>query len=46
MGIEPELGRGSLRLSLGPGTTDAEVDRALAAVPAAVARLRDGAAGS
>lgn len=42
MGVDPALGRGSLRLSLGPATTEAEVDAALAAVPAAVAQLRAG----
>ena len=42
MGVEPALGRGSLRLSLAPSTTEADVDRALAAVPAAVAQLRAG----
>ncbi len=40
MGYSRELAGGSLRLSLGHATTDADVDAALAAVPAAVARLR------
>ncbi len=40
MGIEPERALGSLRLSLGATSSDVDVDRALAAVPAAVARLR------
>jgi len=40
MGIERDRALGSLRLSLGATTTDVDVDRALAAVPAAVARLR------
>jgi len=40
MGIQRERALGSLRLSLGATTTDADVDRALAAVPAAVTRLR------
>jgi len=40
MGIERERALGSLRLSLGATSSDADVDRALAAVPAAVARLR------
>lgn len=40
LGIPAEEALGSLRMSLGPTTTDAEVDLALAAVPAAVARLR------
>jgi cysteine desulfurase len=39
MGVEPALGRGALRLSLGPDTSDAEVDRAVTAVAAAVERL-------
>jgi cysteine desulfurase len=40
MGVAPGLAGGSLRLSLGWSTTAAEVDRAVAAVPAAVTRLR------
>ncbi len=40
MGIERERALGSLRLSLGATSSDVDVDRALAAVPAAVARLR------
>jgi cysteine desulfurase len=44
MGIDPTLARGSLRLSLGWASTDADVDAALAAVPAAVERLRQFAA--
>ncbi|MGH9276753.1 MAG: cysteine desulfurase family protein [Acidimicrobiales bacterium] len=40
MGVPRRRGLGALRLSLGPGTTDADVDLALAAVPEAVARLR------
>ena len=40
MGFDRELAFGSLRLSLGYGTTDGDVDAALAAVPAAVDRLR------
>ena len=40
MGIAPDLARGSLRLSLGWSSTDDDVDAALAAVPAAVDRLR------
>jgi cysteine desulfurase len=43
MGVDPALGRGSLRLSLAPSTTEADLDLALAAVPAAVAQLRAGA---
>jgi len=41
MGVPRERGLGALRLSLGPETTDADVDLALAAVPEAVARLRE-----
>jgi cysteine desulfurase len=40
MGIGPELGAGALRLSLGWTSTDADVDHALRAIPAAVGRLR------
>lgn len=40
MGYSRELAAGSLRLSLGFGSTDADVDHALAAIPAAVAQLR------
>jgi cysteine desulfurase len=40
MGIGPELAAGALRLSLGWASTDADVDHALGAIPAAVARLR------
>ncbi|MFP5319183.1 MAG: cysteine desulfurase family protein [Acidimicrobiia bacterium] len=41
MGVPRERGLGALRLSLGPETTDADVDLALATVPGAVARLRE-----
>jgi cysteine desulfurase len=41
MGVPAADALGSLRLSLGPTTTDDEIDLALAAVPAAVARLRE-----
>lgn len=41
MGYSRELAGGSLRLSLGHATTRADVDAALAVVPAAVARLRE-----
>ncbi len=41
MGVPRERALGALRLSLGPETTDADVDLALAAVPEAVARLRE-----
>jgi cysteine desulfurase len=40
MGVSRELADGALRLSLGYDTTDHEVDRAVAAIPAAVDRLR------
>ncbi len=40
MGIGPDLSRGSLRLSLGWSTTDAEIDHAIAVIPAAIDRLR------
>lgn len=40
MGIDRKLGFGSLRLSLGYTTTDDDIDAALEALPAAVARLR------
>jgi len=40
MGVPRSLAAGSLRLSLGWATTDAEVDRALEVIPAAVAQLR------
>jgi cysteine desulfurase len=40
MGVAREGAGGSLRLSLGWSTTDAEVDHAIAVVPEAVARLR------
>ena len=40
MGVPPERALGSLRLSLGVTTTEADVDLALEVVPAAVARLR------
>ncbi|HYZ99028.1 MAG TPA: cysteine desulfurase family protein, partial [Acidimicrobiales bacterium] len=36
MGIGPELGAGALRLSLGWTSTDADIDRALEVIPAAV----------
>ncbi len=40
MGIDGGAARGALRFSLGRATTEAEIERALAAVPAAVDRLR------
>ena len=40
MGVPADLAEGALRFSLGSRTTDADVDRALSVVPAAVASLR------
>jgi cysteine desulfurase len=40
MGVAPAQSRGSLRMSLGWSSTEADVDAALAVVPAAVERLR------
>jgi cysteine desulfurase len=42
MGIAPELAAGAIRFSLGYGTTDDDIDRALAVVPSVVAALRQG----
>jgi cysteine desulfurase len=42
MGLSRDRAVGSLRLSLGPTSTDADVDLALEAIPAAVARVRAG----
>ncbi len=42
MGLAPGLAAGALRFTLGYATTDADVDRALAVVPAVVASLRRG----
>lgn len=42
MGVPRELAKGSLRLSLGWCSTDADVDLALDVIPGAVARLRSG----
>jgi cysteine desulfurase len=42
MGLSRARAGGSLRLSLGTGTTEADVDLALEAIPAAVARARAG----
>jgi cysteine desulfurase len=41
LGVPRDLAQGSLRLSLGTTTTDADVDLALAVLPPAVARLRE-----
>ena len=40
MGADPVTARGSLRLSLGHTSSDADVDAALAVLPGAVARAR------
>lgn len=40
MGLEPELTMGALRLSLGHTTTSDDIDVAIAAITAAVARIR------
>lgn len=40
IGLTPEEARSSLRFSLGRPTTEAEIDRALELIPAAVAKLR------
>ncbi len=41
MGYPDEEARGALRLSLGRTTSEAEIDRAVELVPAAIARLRE-----
>jgi cysteine desulfurase len=40
MGVSPAHAGGSLRLTLGVSSTEADVDRALEAIPAAIERLR------
>jgi cysteine desulfurase len=40
MGLPREAAAGSLRLSLGWSSTDADIDRVLEVLPEAVARLR------
>lgn len=40
MGYPPELALGSLRLSVGKGTTDEDVDQLLKALPEAIERIR------
>ncbi|HVT41648.1 MAG TPA: aminotransferase class V-fold PLP-dependent enzyme, partial [Acidimicrobiales bacterium] len=42
MGVGPDLARGAVRFSLGPGTSEEDVSRALRVVPEVVARLRGG----
>jgi len=44
MGREREAARGGLRLSFGPGSTDADVDRLLDVLPRLVAQVRGGVA--
>jgi cysteine desulfurase len=41
MGVDPALARGSLRLSLAPSTTDAEITHALSVIPEAITHLRE-----
>jgi cysteine desulfurase len=40
MGLAPELAAPSLRFSLGPGTTDAHIDRVIGVLPDIVQRMR------
>jgi len=40
LGVDPSLGRGCLRVSLGHGSSDRDVDRFLKALPRVVSRLR------
>lgn len=40
LGVHPVLARGSLRLSLGRGTTEEDIERVLQSLPRIVARLR------
>jgi len=44
MGRDPETARSGLRLSVGAGTTDADVERVLVVLPELVAQIRRGAA--
>lgn len=44
MGYDRSLAKGSLRLSLGSNTTEADIDKACAVIPNAVAQLRRAAA--
>jgi len=46
MGYDRDLASGSLRLSLGFGTTEADVDRALEIIPRCVAQLQAASVGS
>ena len=45
MGIPGSLARGAIRFTLGPGTTRADVERAVAVVPALVESVRHDGAG-
>jgi cysteine desulfurase len=40
LGIEPDWQMGAIRFSLGPGTTETEIDRVLGLVPGAIAAVR------
>jgi cysteine desulfurase len=40
MGIDPHLAHGSLRLTIGPETSEVDVDAALAALETVLPRLR------
>jgi cysteine desulfurase len=40
MGIEPQAARGSLRLTIGRTTTEAEIDRSLEVLESVIGRLR------
>lgn len=46
MGADPEVARGSLRLSLGHTSTEEDVDAAMQVLPAAVDRARQAALAS
>ncbi|MEX2315278.1 MAG: cysteine desulfurase NifS, partial [Thermomicrobiales bacterium] len=41
LGLGPDIARGSLRLTLGKDTTNAEIDRAIGVVVETVARVRE-----
>ena len=40
MGYAPDMARGALRITLGRGNTDEELERAAVVIPEAIARLR------
>lgn len=46
MGYDRDLAAGSLRLSLGFGTTEADVDRALEVIPKCIAQLQNASVGA